>query len=92
MAKIRKSDVPLVNELLLENLRQVFRDNPVKDDDSLIAIGRNAGRQEVIQYVSTLVRRMTISGDPEDLIRHEQEPPSRRLIKSLFPGGSHAAD
>lgn len=43
--------IPPVSKEFVTHLEAVFRPRPVKDDDTLIAIGRSAGRQEVIDFI-----------------------------------------
>ena len=70
-----------ISQELLDKIVTAFPYKPVKDDDSLIAIGREAGRKEVVDFVKRHATTRTISGNPDDLIK-----PSRRGILEYITG------
>lgn len=62
--------IPPISRVFYEHVAATFRPRPALDNDTLIAIGRNAGRQEVIEFMKRFVAGSTIIGDPEAI-----EPP-----------------
>lgn len=54
---------PPITTEVWEAIKQAFPIQPVKDDDSLIAIGREAGRQDVVNYLHRYIKDSDILGE-----------------------------
>lgn len=60
--------IPPVSREFVTYVKQTFRPRPIKDEDTLIAIGRQAGRQEVVDFIERFAQGGTqITGDPKAL-------------------------
>lgn len=79
-SKIETITIPPISLDFLEKLERAFVNQPVKDTDTLIKIGRNAGRQEVINFIQQHVRTRRVSGNPDDLVRPQRLSFLQRLL------------
>ena len=74
MAKLQALAVLPISQDLLDKMIRAFPVKSVKDDDSLIAIGREAGKQEVVEFIKRHAVTRNFSGNPDDLI--PKQPPT----------------
>ena len=76
--------IPHMTKEAFDKVEAAFRMKPIKDDATLISIGRQEGHREVIEYLRQFVSESYISGDQKDIDIQEQEyKPSQRLFKNM---------
>lgn len=80
--RIQAAIIPPISKELYDQVVAAFRDEPVKDSDTLIQIGRNAGRQEVIRFLRRYVNERVISGNIEDITPKQKLSFFQRLFRS----------
>lgn len=80
------SALPGITQHLYDKVLAAFKPRPIKDNDTLIAIGRQAGRQEVIDFLYKYITEGYISGDQKDIdIKTQEYSPTQRLLKGIQP-------
>ena len=77
---------PSISQHLYDKVVAAFKPKPIKDNDTLIAIGRQAGRQDVLDFLYKYITEGYISGDQQDVdIKTQEYKPSQRLFKGVLP-------
>lgn len=77
---------PDISQHFFDKLLEAFKPRKIKDNDTLIAIGREAGKQEVIEFIRQYVSDSYISGDQKDIdIKNQEYSPTQRLFKGIKP-------
>ena len=75
-----------ISQHLYDKVVQAFKPKPIKDNDTLIAIGRQAGRQDVLDFLYKYITEGYISGDQQDVdIKTQEYKPAQRLFRGLTP-------
>lgn len=70
---VRGVSIPDMSVEAFLKTKTAFTPKKITDDMTLIAVGREAGRQEVIAFLERFVSESKISGNPKDLDRDDQE-------------------
>ena len=75
-----------ISQHLYDKVVDAFKPKAIKDTDTLIAIGRQAGRQEVLDFLYKYITEGYISGDQKDIdIKTQEYKPAQRLFRGLTP-------
>lgn len=75
-----------ISQSLYDKVVSAFKSRPIKDTDTLIAVGRQAGRQEVLDFLYKHITEGYVSGDQRDIdIKTQEYKPSQRLFRGVLP-------
>jgi len=84
--RLQGVSIPGLSQEVFDKVLDAFKSKPIKDSDTLIAIGRRAGREEVVEFLRQFVSDSYVSGDQKDIdIQTQEYSPTQRLFKDIRP-------